>query len=71
MLQVYERSSIYSPISRVRKFGSYLYEDFMPTDGQDVKVYTIGLHYAHAEARKSPVSSTLMVSPIKRVTVVF
>ncbi|KAL5257711.1 hypothetical protein ACHWQZ_G012583 [Mnemiopsis leidyi] len=52
--KVYERSSIYSPISRVRKFGSYIYEDFMPTDGQDVKVYTIGLHYAHAEARKSP-----------------
>ena len=40
--QVYERSSIYSPISRVRKFGSYVYEDFMPTDGQDVKVKHFG-----------------------------
>lgn len=32
------RSSVYSSESGVRRTGSYIYEDFMPTDGTDVKV---------------------------------
>ena len=32
---------MYSPVSTVRKTGSYIYEEFMPTDGTDVKVYYV------------------------------
>ncbi|KAF0303433.1 Inositol hexakisphosphate and diphosphoinositol-pentakisphosphate kinase [Amphibalanus amphitrite] len=52
--EIGSRSSVYSPESRLRRTGSYIYENFMPTDGTDVKVYTVGPEYAHAEARKSP-----------------
>ncbi|KAK2178601.1 hypothetical protein NP493_538g04049 [Ridgeia piscesae] len=41
------RSSVYSPVSSVRKVGSYIYEEFMPTDGTDVKVYMVGPEYAN------------------------
>ena len=36
--QINNRSSWYSPVSEVRKEGSYIYEDFIPADGIDVKV---------------------------------
>ena len=40
--------------STIRTRGSYLYEEFLPTDGFDIKVYTVGEDYAHAEARRCP-----------------
>ncbi|CAA6659017.1 unnamed protein product [Spirodela intermedia] len=58
------RSSEFHPeVRRVRREGSYIYEEFMPTGGTDVKnkslsfdrFILLGPEYAHAEARKSPV----------------
>ncbi|XP_078429870.1 inositol hexakisphosphate and diphosphoinositol-pentakisphosphate kinase VIP2-like isoform X2 [Wolffia australiana] len=59
------RSSEFHPeVRRVRRESSYIYEEFMPTGGTDVKVYTVGTEYAHAEARKSPVvDGVVMRSP--------
>jgi len=49
-------SSSFDPsANQIRKGGSYVYEVFLPTEGFDIKVYTVGPNYAHAEARKSPV----------------
>ncbi len=54
-LKVHNRSSEFYPnINEVRREGSYIYETFMETQGADVKVYTIGPNYGHAEVRKSP-----------------
>ena len=40
--------------NKIRRDGNYIYEEFLKTDGFDIKVYAIGLNYFHAEARKSP-----------------
>ena len=48
-------SQFYPDDSCVRRGESFIYESFVPTSGTDIKVYTVGPRYAHAEARKSPV----------------
>ncbi|KAI9906304.1 hypothetical protein PsorP6_016540 [Peronosclerospora sorghi] len=54
--KVGDRSSEFYPdVNHVRRDGSYIYEEFLNTQGMDVKVYTIGSSYGHAKARKSPV----------------
>ncbi|CAB9509992.1 hexakisphosphate and diphosphoinositol-pentakisphosphate kinase [Seminavis robusta] len=47
-------SEFYPDINEVRRDGSYIYEAFVETQGTDVKMYTVGPEYGHAEARKSP-----------------
>jgi len=53
-------SRFYPKCNELRKRGSFLYEEFQ-VGGQDLKVYTIGPAYAHAELRKSPTVDGLVI----------
>ena len=44
-----ESSRFYPEVNTVRREGSYIYEEFMMTQGTDIKLYCVGKDYAHAE----------------------
>lgn len=47
-------SEAYPDVSRVRTEGSFIYENFYETDNQmDLKIYTVGPNFAHAESRRA------------------
>jgi len=64
--QIGSRSSVYSPESNVRKTGSYIYEEFMPTDGTDVKVglITVYFNFVFSLPTISEKESTLRIDSI-------
>jgi inositol-hexakisphosphate/diphosphoinositol-pentakisphosphate 1-kinase len=50
-------SQFYPEVSTIRREGSFIYEEFMMTQGTDIKIYAVGRAYAHAEGTTCCVSA--------------
>jgi inositol hexakisphosphate/diphosphoinositol-pentakisphosphate kinase len=51
--KVDDKSSDYDKnINSIRKTGNFIYEEFLTTNGFDIKVYCVGSEYAHAEVKE-------------------
>ncbi|EDQ88512.1 uncharacterized protein MONBRDRAFT_37460 [Monosiga brevicollis MX1] len=51
-----DKASAFLPdCNTIPEEGDFIFEQFLPTGGTDIKVYTVGPNYAHAEGRKAPV----------------
>lgn len=61
--KVKDQSSAYHPdITTIRRDGSYIYEEYIECiDKRDVKCYTVGPNYVHAEARKAPTDDGIVL----------
>lgn len=61
--KVGNKSSDFHPdVSEVRTDGSYIYEEFIETEGKrDIKCYTVGPGYVFAEARKAPTGDGIVL----------
>ena len=60
-------SAFYPDVSEIRRDGAYIYEEFLPTEGADLKVYTVGPKYAYAEARSPVVEVLISATPWPRI----